>query len=134
MRPYLANYAIGLLFVMSMHMLFNGVSALLFPSVFGGGYIGGNVFQFVYIGIGVTEALMLVMLLLKSGIAYRITLVLLAGLIVLNVCSLFNGDILQFDLQLQGILGTASFALLLMPNVRKYYREWTIGKMPAFEA
>ena len=133
MRPYPGNYAMGLLFVMSMHMLFNGIAALLFPEIFETGYIGGNVFQYVYIGIGVTEFIMMLLLIAKSGIAYRITLALLIGLIIMNAYFVFgnNGDV--FDLQLQAILAIASLVLLLLPSVRKYYNNWSIGGLPKLD-
>lgn len=133
MRPYPGNYAMGLLFVMSMHMLFNGIAALLFPEIFETGYIGGNVFQYVYIGIGVTEFIMMLLLIAKSGIAYRITLALLIGLIIMNAYFVFrkNGDV--FDLQLQAILAIASLVLLLLPSVRKYYNNWSIGDLPKLD-
>lgn len=133
MRPYPGNYAMGLLFVMSMHMLFNGIAALLFPEIFETGYIGGNVFQYVYIGIGVTEFIMMLLLIAKSGIAYRITLALLIGLIIMNAYFMFrnNGDV--FDLQLQAILAIASLVLLLLPSVRKYYNNWSIGDLPKLD-
>ena len=83
-RPYPANYAIGLLFVMSLHMLFNGVAAILFPEAFESGYFGGGTYQLLYIGIGVTEFIMMLLLLVKSGIAYRLTLLLLISIIMMN--------------------------------------------------
>ncbi|MBR1452238.1 MAG: hypothetical protein IJ592_01920, partial [Candidatus Methanomethylophilaceae archaeon] len=116
MRPYPGNYAMGLLFVMSMHMLFNGISALLFPEIFDTGYIGGNVFQYVYIGIGVTEFVMMLLLIIRSGIAYRITLAVLIGLMLMNVYFLFDHDRAVFDLELQAVLAIASLILLLFPS------------------
>ncbi|MBQ7621754.1 MAG: hypothetical protein IJV47_06075 [Candidatus Methanomethylophilaceae archaeon] len=133
MRPYPGNYAMGLLFVMSMHMLFNGISALLFPEIFDTGYIGGNVFQYVYIGIGVTEFVMMLLLIIRSGIAYRITLAVLIGLMLMNVYFLFDHDRAVFDLELQAVLAIASLILLLFPSVRDYYRNWSLGDIPKLD-
>ncbi len=133
MRPYPGNYAMGLLFVMSMHMLLNGISALLFPEIFDTGYIGGNVFQYVYIGIGVTEFVMMLLLIIRSGIAYRITLAVLIGLMLMNVYFLFYQDIAVFDLELQAILAIVSLILLLFPSVRAYYKNWSLGDIPKLE-
>ncbi len=133
MRPYPGNYAMGLLFVMSMHMLFNGISALLFPEIFDTGYIGGNVFQYVYIGIGVTEFVMMLLLIIRSGIAYRITLAVLIGLMLMNVYFLFDHDRAVFDLELQAVLAIASLILLLFPSVRDYYRNWSLGNIPKLD-
>ncbi|MBQ7978897.1 MAG: hypothetical protein IJ248_04010 [Candidatus Methanomethylophilaceae archaeon] len=133
MRPYPGNYAMGLLFVMSMHMLFNGISALLFPEIFDTGYIGGNVFQYVYIGIGVTEFVMMLLLIIRSGIAYRITLAVLIGLMLMNVYFLFDHDRAVFDLELQAVLAIASLILLLFPSVRDYYRNWSFGDIPKLD-
>ena len=133
MRPYPANYAIGLLFVMSMHMLFNGVAALLYPSIFTTGYIGGDAFQYYYIGIGTTEFVMLLMLIARSGMAYKVTLALLIGLIGVNAFFLFSQINDGFDLGLQASLTVASLALLLLPSVREYYRGWSVGDLPGIE-
>lgn len=132
-RPYPANYAMGLLFVMSLHMLFNGATAILFPEAFHTGYFGGEAFQILYVGIGVTEFVMFLLLLAKSGIAYRLTLILLAAIVLMDVYYLFNTDKALFDLGLQGILGVIAFALLILPKVREYYRNWSIVDIPVIK-
>jgi len=132
-RPYPGNYAMGILFVMSIHMLFNGVAALLFPEIFETGYIGGKIFQLVYIGVGVLEFCMMLLLLIGSGIAYRITLITLAVIMALNLYYIFSDNEMGFDLGLQGILAVVAFLLLLTPSVRKFYRKISLGDITILE-
>ena len=52
---YPANYAMGIMLVMSFHLLFEGTVALVFPEVFDTGYLSHQYYQLLYIGLGALE-------------------------------------------------------------------------------
>lgn len=132
-RPYLVNYALGIIFVMSVHLLFNGVAALAFPELFNTSWYKGEFFQVLFIGVGIVEMIMFVSLYIGSGIAYKFTLLLLMGILAATVIYISWKEDFAFDITIQSVLSVVCLVLLLTPRVRRYYKNWSLGELPSFE-
>ncbi|MBO7351940.1 MAG: hypothetical protein J6U12_03380 [Candidatus Methanomethylophilaceae archaeon] len=130
---YLANYAMGIMLVMSFHLLFEGTVALLFPYLFDTGYLSHQTYQIVYVGLGVLEFIVFVMLFNESGIGYKLAIILIAVILALNVYNIVTDIPYGFDMALQGILGSITLVILLMPSVRRFYNNWSIGELPTLK-
>ncbi len=130
---YLANYAMGIMLVMSFHLLFEGTVALMFPEIFDTGYLSHQAYQIVYVGLGALEFIVFVMLANESGIGYKLAILLIIVILVLNVYNIVDDIPYGFDMALQGILGSITMVILLMPSVRRYYNNWSIGELPALK-
>ena len=130
---YPANYAMGIMLVMSFHLLFEGTVALVFPEVFDTGYLSHQYYQLLYIGLGALEFIVFVMLFNGSGVGYKIAILLIIVILILNVYNIVTDIPYGFDMALQGILGSITMVILLMPSVRRYYNNWSIGELPTLK-
>jgi len=133
-RPYLANYAIGLIFVMSLHLLLNGITALLFPELFDDKYLSGETYQIIFIGLGIMEFVVFLLMYMESGIGYKLAIIIMITVMTLTIFDVLGENVYGFDILLQLILGTVVLFILLTPNVREYYRNWSLGKIPNIDA
>lgn len=131
-RPLLANYAIGLLLVMAMHLFFYSWAAEFVE--------GMDPIELLYlrssfyplITLAIAEMVLTMLLYLGSGIAHKVSIVFMAFIIVLMLVNM-NSDnqFLEFDLNIQLILGVVVLALLLCPPVWLYYANSTFGRHPS---
>lgn len=131
-RPILTNYAIGLLLVMGFHMLFNGASVLLYPDIFSEEMYDSVYYQWIFVGLGIWEFLMAVLLYLGSGLAYKATTLFLFVLLVMTITNMVAGGRFGFDIWIQTLLGGISFAILEVPRVKRFYDNWSLGHLPDF--
>ncbi len=130
---YLANYAMGIMLVMSFHLMFEGTVALMFPEIFDTGYLSHQYYQLLYVGMGALEFIIFVMLFNGSGVGYKLAILLVIVILILNVYNIVTDIPYGFDMALQGILGSITMVILLMPSVRRYYNNWSIGELPALK-
>ncbi len=130
---YLANYAMGIMLVMSFHLMFEGTVALMFPEIFDTGYLSHQYYQLLYVGMGALEFIIFVMLFNESGVGYKLAILLVIVILILNVYNIVTDIPYGFDMALQGILGSITMVILLMPSVRRYYINWSIGELPALK-
>jgi hypothetical protein len=130
---YLANYAMGIMLVMSFHLMFEGTVALMFPEIFDTGYLSHQYYQLLYVGMGALEFIIFVMLFNESGVGYKLAILLVIVILILNVYNIVTDIPYGFDMALQGILGSITMVILLMPSVRRYYNNWSIGELPALK-
>ncbi len=128
-RPYLANYAIGLIMLIGIHMLFNIILSIFYPDYFQNEYFTSFYFQIFFLGAEIILTTLAVSLFFGSGIGYKITILVVGGLLLFyNVSVMIGGDFgayMWFEMILCGLC----LALLLIPkSVRQYYKGWNISK------
>ena len=68
-----------------------------------------------------------------SGVGYKIAILLIIVILILNVYNIVTDIPYGFDMALQGILGSITMVILLMPSVRRYYNNWSIGELPTLK-
>jgi len=132
-RPYIANYAIGLIFVMGVHMVFNGIVCTVYPEIFINDYVDALGFEMFFFGVGGWELLISATLFLKSGIAHKFALLSLALIVILTVGNMLMRGTLGFDIWMQTALGAASLVILLLKDVRRFYNNWSLGDLPRID-
>jgi len=132
-RPYAANYAIGLLVVMGFHMAFNSLSVLLYPELFRSEMYRETFFLYLFIGVSIWEFILAAMLFMGSGLSHKLAVASMVLVLILIVGNIVIGGVIGFDIWFQVALGASVLIFLLLPNVRGFYDNWSLGKLPDTE-
>ena len=132
-RPYLANYAIGLLLVMSLHMFFNTLISYFYSGVQTLYEYDDYLSPIVLMAISAMEILLVVMLYLGSGVAYKLAFVFIGFVIVITIFDMYTENVFFFNIWIQTVLGIITLILLLMPSVRRYYDNYSFGRRPSMD-
>lgn len=133
-RPFLANYLLALMAVMSLHMFINSVSALLYPDVFSSSTTQSDVYLVIFTGVSVWEMILTVFLFMGSGIAYKFTVLTLIVMVTLTTTNMVAGGILAYDIWMQSVLGAVCLVFSQLPTVKGYYDNWSFGRLMTSEA
>ena len=133
-RPFLANYLLALMAVMSLHMFINSVSALLYPDVFSSSTTQSDVYLIIFTGVAVGEMILTVFLFMGSGIAYKFTVLTLIVMVTLTTTNMVAGGILAYDIWMQSVLGAVCLVFSQLPTVKGYYDNWSFGRLMTSEA
>ncbi len=131
--PYAAKYAIGLLIVMSVHMLFNVITTLSYPEHFDYSDYPLYIYVAFFAGTCIWEAMLALLLFLRSGISYKFTIISLIALMLLNLHNILIGGHLVFDISIQALLSIVSLIALMPKSVRSFYNNWSLGDLPEME-
>lgn len=133
-RPFLANYLLALMAVMSLHMFINSVSALLYPDVFSSSTTQSDVYLMIFTGVSIWEMILTVFLFMGSGIAYKFTALTLIVMVTLTTTNMVAGGILAYDIWMQSVLGAVCLVFSQLPTVKGYYDNWSFGRLMTSEA
>ncbi len=131
-RPYLANYVIALMLVMSIYLFSNSVASFLYPDIFTSPSENQKI-TLILIMMSIWELIIAIMLFFNSGIAYRLAVITLTFIVVILGIDLILKGVFEFDNWLHIILSSVSFVILLTPGVREFYKEPTLPKMRSME-
>ncbi len=129
-RPFLVNYMLALLFVMSLHMFINSISTLLYPMIFVPSTVSSSTYLMIFAGVSIWEMILTTFLFIGSGIAYKFTVLTLIVMVTLTTTNIIAGGSMGYDIWIQAILGTASLVLAQVPQVKSYYDNWSLGELP----
>jgi len=132
-RPYLVNYAIGLLVVMGFHMVFNAVTVYLYPGAIPEGLLKGWMRIAFITGVAVWEFIMAFSIFIGSGIGYRLGVLSMFLILVLTVVNIAVRGGGNFDLGMQTFLAAICLIFLLKKETRDFFRNWSLGKMPKMD-
>lgn len=132
-RPYIANYAIGMILVMGVNMAFTAISCYLYPELFKPTRVTYEMLLAFYIGMTIWEVLLAVTLFIGSGISYKLCVLSLFLILVLTLTDMLMQGSFAFDIWLQIVLSGLAIVLLLQKPARAYYNNWSLGKLNEWE-
>jgi hypothetical protein len=132
-RPYLVNYMLALMLVMSLHMFINSISTLLYPTIFVPTSVSSSTYLIIFVGVSIWEMMLTFFLYIGSGIAYKFTVLTLIVMVTLTATNMAAGGNMGFDLWMQTVLGAVSLVLTQIPQVKSFYDNWSLGKLPQTE-
>ncbi len=130
-RPFLANYAIGFLVVMSMYYFYEALVFYCFSEVIEKTITGALIYAdtlILYVAAGLVLALLLVS---SSRLGYYLTIPTMVIWALVCLFTILNSG-LEVDLAANMLLAAAVLVILLVPHVRRYYTE-DCGMMPVFD-
>ena len=130
-RPYLSNYATGILIVMGFHMGVNFCSVILFPEWYQSSRFSSSFFMAVFGAVTAWELILALGLFLRSGLAHKLSILSMVLIVVLITANILIGGTIGFDIMFQIVLAIAVLVLILTPSLREYYRGWSLGKIPS---
>lgn len=130
-RPYATNYAIGIIIVMGFHMIFNSLSALIYPEAYESDQYTSAFFQYLFIGASIWEFLLAAGLYVGSGIAHKLSVLSMFLIALLTCTNMVIGGRVGFDIWFQTALSFTVLIILLLPVVRRYYHNWSLGTLPS---
>ena len=132
-RPFVANYVIGLLIAMAVHMSYQVFAALVLYDPDIPEMILSNRQKLLFTGVIIWDSLLVAGLLLNSGIAYKVAIVTQVILITTVLWYMINDNDIAFYIGLEIVLSTLCLILLLFPSMRRFYKGWTLPKMKKWE-
>lgn len=132
-RPYLVNYAIGLLVVMGFHMLFNAVTIYLYPESIPEGILKGWTRIAFIAGVAVWEFVMAFSVFIGSGIGYRLAVLSMFLILILTIVNIAVRGGGNFDLGMQTFLAVICLVFLLKKETRDFFKNWSLGEMPKMD-
>ncbi|MBR4686236.1 MAG: hypothetical protein IKP04_06890 [Candidatus Methanomethylophilaceae archaeon] len=133
-RPYIANYAIGMIMVMGVNMAFTAISCYLYPDLYRPTRVTYEMLLAFYIGMTVWEVILAITLFIGSGLSYKLCVLSLFLILALTLADMFmQGGSFAFDIWLQIVLSALAIVLLLQKPVRAYYHNWSLGTLGEWE-
>ena len=132
-RPFAANYVVGCLIAMSLHMIFNSLAAYLYPEIYDSPLFKGEVAQIIFVITAVWEICLAICIMLRSGLAYRLCLITVPLMFAITVLSMISVEDTTYDAWIQALLAALCIVIMLLPSMRSAYNDWSLPKMPELD-
>ena len=129
--PGRVKYALGLMFVMATHMMFNTVMSLFFPDVYQTPLLQSVYYQVLFIGVSIWEYILIIFMYLGSGLFHKLALFSLFWALALTVANLLVGGTFGVDFWLHITLAAIVFVMLITKPSREFYHNWSLGERPS---
>ncbi len=130
-RPFLANYAIGFLVVMSMYYFYEALVFYCFSEVIEKTLTGALVYADTLVLFVIAGFVLALLLVSSSRLGYYLALPTMAVWALVCLLVILDSG-LELDLAVNLILASAVLVILLVPHVRRYYTE-ECGIRPVFD-